>query len=81
MYTLIFSYIPNVRLITTEVLDYIAQFPKRIDALIIDIYMNVTKEFWVMPIGIRANYLILKAEIDANYETKSLDIKMILNYY
>ena len=43
--------------------------------------MNITKEFWVMPIDIRANYLILKVEIDANYETKSLHIKMILNYY
>jgi spermidine synthase len=37
--------IPNVRLIITEILAHIAQFPKRIDALIVDIYMNVTKEF------------------------------------
>ena len=77
----IFSYIPNVLLIITEIIAYISQFPIRIDALIVDIYMNVTKESWVMSIDIRANYLILKAEIDANYETKSLDIKMILNYY
>ena len=46
LYTLyfIFSYIPNVRLIITEILDYISQFLKRIDALIVDIYLNVTKE-------------------------------------
>ncbi len=37
--------IPNVLLIITEILAHIAQFPKRIDALIVDIYMNVTKEF------------------------------------
>ena len=36
---------------------------------------------WVMPIDIRDNYLILKTEIDDNCETKSLDIKMIPNYY
>ena len=55
--------------------------PKRIDALIIDIYMNVTKEFWVIRWDIHAKYLILKDGIDANYETKSLDIRMTLNYY
>jgi len=37
-------------LIITEILAHIAQFPKRIDALIVDIYMNVIKEFWVMPV-------------------------------
>ena len=62
----IFSYIPNVLLIITEILAYIAQFPKRIDALIVDIYMNVIKEFWLMPV---------------RYETKSLENRMILNYY
>ena len=46
----IFSYIPNVRLIITEILAYKSQFPKRIDALIVEGYMNVTKEFWVMPV-------------------------------
>ena len=44
LYSSIFSYIPNVRLISMEILAYIAQFPKRIDVLIIDIYMKVTKE-------------------------------------
>ena len=68
MYTIyfIFSYIPNVRLIISEILDHIAQFPKRIDALIVDIYMNVIKEFRVMPV---------------RYETKSIENRMILNYY
>ena len=45
VYSFIFSYIPNVRLISMEILAYIAQLPKRNDVLIINIYMNVTKEF------------------------------------
>ena len=41
---LIFSYIPNARFIIKKILSYIAQLPKRVDVLIVDIYMNITKE-------------------------------------